>query len=65
MHKLTLSVGLDPELRLHRIESKPGLTTLSGDVVEGDRSSHSGSHAEKASRSAEGNELAGGGRVDP
>ncbi len=59
-------VGLDPELRLHRIETQPGLTTLSGDVMDSSSSHASGDHhPEKMTRSAEGNEVAGGGRVDP
>ena len=60
-------VGSDPELRLHRVDSKPTLT--SGDVmahheveVESDSNSQNN---EKAPRFAEGNGKAGGGRVDP
>jgi len=56
-------VGSDPELRLHRIDSKPRLT--SGDVMAHEVESSSNSHSEKAPRFAEGNEAAGGGRVDP
>ncbi|WVF69650.1 hypothetical protein IAT40_004429 [Kwoniella sp. CBS 6097] len=58
-------VGTDPELRLHRIDSKPHLT--SGDVIAD--SPHSPSHTESESnekipQGAVGNAAVGGGRVD-
>lgn len=67
-------VGTDPELRLHRIESKPAMGT--GDVLavteHGAHGSGSGSdnegymagENEKVGRHAVGNAAAGGGRVD-
>jgi len=64
-------VGTDPELRLHRIESKPTMT--SGDVLAAS-SSRDGSHInmghhgeqehEKMHKHAVGNAAVGGGRVD-
>ncbi|RSH92312.1 hypothetical protein EHS25_008727 [Saitozyma podzolica] len=54
-------VGTDPELRLHRVDSKPTLT--SGDVIAEDESAQSAAN-EKVPASAEGNAVAGGGRVD-
>ena len=57
-------VGTDPELRLHRIESKPTLQTATGDVIEADLSSSSNSNQgehEKVGRDAA---APGGGRVD-
>jgi Amt family ammonium transporter len=54
-------VGTEPELRLHRIESKPTLTT--GDVIAEDESAQSEPN-EKIPREAEGNGVGGGGRVD-
>ncbi|OCF30761.1 amt family ammonium transporter [Kwoniella heveanensis CBS 569] len=58
-------VGTDPELRLHRIESKPHIT--SGDVIAD--SPHSPAHTEaesneKIPHGAQGNAAVGGGRVD-
>ncbi|KAK4686515.1 ammonium transporter, Amt family, partial [Tremellales sp. Uapishka_1] len=53
-------VGTDPELRLHRIDSKPHFT--SGDVMEND--GNGPMHDEKVSNDAVGNAAAGGGRVD-
>ena len=52
-------VAADPELRVHRVESKP--TTTSGDVVA---SNGSTSDHEKVNDHAPGNEFVGGGRVD-
>jgi Amt family ammonium transporter len=54
-------VGTDPELRLHRIESKPTLQTHTGDVVEADVSSSNSAQHEKVGRDAA---APGGGRVD-
>ena len=54
-------VGTDPELRLHRVSSKPTLS--SGDVLEDVVAGDSDS-TEKVSPNAQGNAHAGGGRVD-
>jgi Amt family ammonium transporter len=57
-------VGTDPELRLHRIESKPTMTNgdvLSHSTPEG---SNVGMEHEKVPKHAMGNAAAGGGRVD-
>ncbi|WVR04746.1 hypothetical protein IAU60_001757 [Kwoniella sp. DSM 27419] len=54
-------VGTDPELRLHRIDSKPTLT--SGDVMADSPHTDVGSN-EKIPHGAVGNSVAGGGRVD-
>ncbi|OWZ76014.1 amt family ammonium transporter [Cryptococcus neoformans Bt85] len=57
-------VGTDPELRLHRIDSKPQLT--SGDVIAevAPSNGHESSTTEKVDPHATGNAAAGGGRVD-
>ncbi|OCF58665.1 hypothetical protein L486_03155 [Kwoniella mangroviensis CBS 10435] len=56
-------VGTDPELRLHRIDSRPQLT--SGDVIaEAPHSPDGNSSHEKVPHGAVGNAAAGGGRVD-
>lgn len=57
-------VGTDPELRLHRIDSKPQFT--SGDVIAEVSASngHESSTTEKVDPHATGNAAAGGGRVD-
>ncbi|KAK8847538.1 hypothetical protein IAR55_005396 [Kwoniella newhampshirensis] len=54
-------VGTDPELRLHRVESKPTIT--SGDVIA-DNGITGESSNEKIDAHATGNAAAGGGRVD-
>lgn len=57
-------VGTDPELRLHRIDSRPQLT--SGDVIAevAPSNGHESSTTEKVDPHATGNAAAGGGRVD-
>nr|ODN89543.1 amt family ammonium transporter [Cryptococcus depauperatus CBS 7841] len=57
-------VGIDPELRLHRVNSKPQLT--SGDVIADTptSNSHESTINEKVDPHATGNAIAGGGRVD-
>lgn len=62
-------VGIDPELRLHRVDSRPQITTgeVLADLPVNPESEHASTTDvnEKAPRSPVGNEVAGGGRVDP
>ncbi|ODO08611.1 amt family ammonium transporter [Cryptococcus wingfieldii CBS 7118] len=55
-------VGTDPELRLHRVDSRPHLT--SGDVIADNGSNGHESSSEKVEPHTAGNAAVGGGRVD-